>query len=79
MEIRDPKNSNKNPVAERAVQELRIELQKRNTGSGNCQIAIESGVLDLLQAGDNFMVDRGFEISAVVPYGVNMPPFFDRP
>ena len=30
VEIGDPKNNNKNPVAERAVQELRIELQKRD-------------------------------------------------
>ena len=30
MEIGDPKNNNKNPVAERAVQELRLELQKRD-------------------------------------------------
>ena len=41
------------------------------------QITRESGVLDLLQVGDNVMVDRGFDISAIVPAGVtvNMPPF----
>ena len=41
------------------------------------QITRESGVLDLLQPGDNVMVDRGFDISNVVPDGVtvNMPPF----
>ena len=35
------------------------------------------GVLDLLDAGDNVMVDRGFDISNIVPDGVtvNMPPF----
>ena len=43
----------------------------------NKQITRESGVLDLLQPGDNVMVDRGFDISNVVPDGVtvNMPPF----
>lgn len=41
------------------------------------QITRESGVLDLLQAGDNVMVDHGFDISTLVPAGVtvNMPPF----
>ncbi|XP_068675419.1 uncharacterized protein [Montipora foliosa] len=41
------------------------------------QITRESGVLNLLQVGDNVMVDRGFDISAIVPTGitVNMPPF----
>lgn len=41
------------------------------------QITRESGVLDLLQAGDNVMVDRGFHISTIVPDGVsvNVPPF----
>ena len=41
------------------------------------QITQESGVLDLLDAGDNVMVDRGFHISNIVPNGVsvNMPPF----
>ena len=38
------------------------------------QITRESGVLDLLDAGDNVMVDRGFDISNIVPDGV-MPPF----
>ena len=43
MEIGEPKNSNKKPVAERAAQELRIELERRvpegqpiNTGLGSC-------------------------------------------
>ena len=41
------------------------------------QITRESGVLDLLEPGDNVMVDRGFDISNIVPNGVsvNMPPF----
>ena len=41
------------------------------------QITRESGVLDLLDAGDNVMVDRGFDISNIVPdrVTVNMPPF----
>ena len=41
------------------------------------QITRESGVLDLLEAGDNVMVDRGFDISNIVPdrVTVNMPPF----
>ena len=41
------------------------------------QMTRETGVLDLLQVGDNVMVDRGFDISAIVPAGitVNMPPF----
>ena len=41
------------------------------------QITRESGVLDLLDEGDNVMVDRGFDISDIVPNGVsvNMPPF----
>ena len=41
------------------------------------QITWESGVLDLLDAGDNVKVDRGFDISNIVPDGVtvNMPPF----
>lgn len=40
-------------------------------------ITRESGVLNLLEAGDNVMVDRGFDISDIVPEGVtvNMPPF----
>ena len=41
------------------------------------QITRESGILDLLEPGDNVMVDRGFYISNIVPDGVsvNMPPF----
>ena len=41
------------------------------------QITRESGVLDLLDEGDNVMVDRGFDISDIVPNGVsvNMSPF----
>ena len=34
-------------------------------------------MLELLEAGDNVMVDRGFDIAGIVPDGVavNMPPF----
>ena len=34
-------------------------------------------MLELLEAGDNVMVDRGFDIAGIVPNGVavNMPPF----
>ena len=41
------------------------------------QITRGSGVLNLLEPGDNVMVDRGFDISDIVPNGiiVNMPPF----
>ena len=41
------------------------------------QITRESGVLDLIESGDNIMVDRGFDIKDIVPEGVtvNMPPF----
>lgn len=37
----------------------------------------KSGVLDLLEPGDNVMVDRGFDISNIVPDGISvtMPPF----
>ena len=40
------------------------------------QITRESRILDLLEPGDNVMVDRGFDISNIVPDGVsvNMPP-----
>ena len=33
--------------------------------------------VELLEAGDNVMVDRGFDIASIVPDGVavNMPPF----
>lgn len=41
------------------------------------QITRESGVLALLDSGDNVMVDRGFDIRDILPAGVtlNMPPF----
>ena len=41
------------------------------------RITGESGILDLLDPGDNVMVDRGFDISNIVPNSVsgNMPPF----
>ena len=41
------------------------------------QITRESGVLELLEADDNVMVDRGFDIAGIVPDGVavNLPPF----
>ena len=40
-------------------------------------ITKECGVLELLEAGDNVMVDRGFEIQDIVPQNVtvNIPPF----
>ncbi|XP_033726625.1 uncharacterized protein LOC117341433 [Pecten maximus] len=40
-------------------------------------ITKESGVLDLLESGDNVMADRGFEIADILPAGValNIPPF----
>ena len=40
-------------------------------------ITRESGVLDLLEPGDNVLVDRGFDILGIVPAGatVNMPSF----
>ena len=43
----------------------------------NKQITQGSGVLNLLEPGDNVMVDRGFDISDILPNGVivNMPPF----
>ena len=44
------------------------------------RITRESGVLDLLEPGDNVMVDHGFDISNIVSDGVpvNMPPFLAR-
>ena len=41
------------------------------------QITRGSGVLNLLEPGDVVMVNRGFDISDIVPNGVivNMPPF----
>ena len=41
------------------------------------QITRESGVLELMESGDNLMVDRGFDIKDPLPNGVtvNMPPF----
>ena len=41
------------------------------------QITRESGVLDLMESGDNVTVDRGFDIKHPVPHDVtvNMPPF----
>ena len=41
------------------------------------QISRECGVIQLLEAGDNVMVDRGFEIQDIVPQNVtvNIPPF----
>ena len=41
------------------------------------QITRESGLLELVEAGYNVMVDQGFDIAGIVPdgVGVNMPPF----
>lgn len=43
-------------------------------------ITRESGVFDLLEPGDNVMLDRGFDILGIVPacVTVNMPPFWAR-
>ena len=41
------------------------------------QITNDCGTLDLLEAGDSFMADKGFEIAGDLPQGVtlNIPPF----
>lgn len=40
-------------------------------------ITQKSGILDLVDAGDNIMADRGFDIKDILPPGVdlNLPPF----
>lgn len=40
-------------------------------------ITQQSGILDLVDAGDNIMADRGFDIKDILPPGVNLnlPPF----
>ena len=41
------------------------------------QITKESGLLEMIDYGDNVMADRGFDISNILPDGVtlNIPPF----
>ena len=45
--------------------------------SGDKQITNDCGILDLLEAGDSVMADKGFEIAGDLPQGVtlNIPPF----
>jgi len=41
------------------------------------KITQESGILDIVDVGDNIMADRGFDIEDILPPGVhlNLPPF----
>ena len=45
--------------------------------SSDKQITNDCGILDLLEAGDSVMADKGFDIAGDLPQGVtlNIPPF----
>ena len=43
------------------------------------KVALDSGIYDLLEAGDSIMADRGFDIEEDLPQnvGLNIPPFLN--